>query len=65
LLADRAGRATELETPVQWAQHQVINANKYADVEQSQSQQGMIITVRGEMTVAQPINEPQQRYMDK
>jgi hypothetical protein len=59
LLADRAGRATELETPVQRAQHQVINANKYADVEQSQSQQGMVITVRDEMAVAQPINEPQ------
>jgi hypothetical protein len=48
-----------METPVQRAQHQVINANKYADVEQSQSQQGMVITVRDEMAVAQPINEPQ------
>jgi len=65
LLADRAGGAAELETPMQRAQHYVINANQYADIEQSQSQQGMVITVRDEVTVAQPINQPQQRHMDQ
>ena len=65
LLTCRAGRATELDTPLQRAQYQVINAEKYADIEQSQSEQGVVVTVRDEMVVAQPINEPQQPHMDK
>ena len=50
---------------MQRAQHQVINAEKYADVEQSQGEQGMVVTVRDEVTVSQPINKPQQPYVYK
>ena len=50
---------------MQRAQYQVINAEKYADVEQSQGEQGMIVAVGDEVAVSQPINKPQQRHMDK
>ena len=60
-----AGRATELDTPVQRTQHQVINTEKYADIEHSQGEQGVVVAVRDEVAVSQPINEPQQRHMDQ
>jgi hypothetical protein len=50
---------------VQGTQHQVVDAETYSDIKQSQGKEGMVVAARDEVMVSQPINEPQQRHMDK
>jgi hypothetical protein len=65
LLACRTHPAPELDTPLQGAQHKIVDAEKHPDIEQGQCEQGGIIAVGDEVVIPQPIHEPQQRHMDK